>query len=428
MLGRGRAAARGRARRAILLAALLIVVGPPAQAQRAEVFAVKNVAVDATADTTTEAKDLAIAQGRPIAYRLMLEKLTLREDHGRLPEFNPDRADDLIIGFRVESEKTSAVRYLGRLTYVFDPPAVRALLRTAGLRFAETTSKPSVVLPVYYDAGTSRLWEDPNPWRDAWSEAPMTGGLAPLMLPLGDLADIADVDVQAAVNGDAERLARLADRYGAKESLVAELRTDTDRVQVLVRRYGLTETGTVAASHTGPIGDDLPAALARAAAAVADQLNETWKQRNLLGFRGRSTLVALVPFSDLREWITVSQRLRAVAPVRGTRTIKLARRARELELQFVGEVDQLVLAMEQADLVLEQSQPAEIGTTDPDEDATAAASQSEARWVIRLRSAQPETSPAAGPPAAQEPGTTEGEPADPDAALGQNSSQDPADQ
>lgn len=197
------------------LCALLISVWAtviPALAQDIEVFAISGVAVDATAETVTEARELAIPQGRPIAFRRMLERLTLNGDHGRLPEFDPAAADEFIRGFRVDSEKTSAVRYLGQLTYVFDPEAVRTLLRNAGIRFAETVSRPVLVLPVYFEGDTPRLWEDPNPWRETWSENPGNTGLVPLVVPLGDLADIADLDAQAAADGDPERLAKIAAR------------------------------------------------------------------------------------------------------------------------------------------------------------------------------------------------------------------------
>ncbi len=352
------------------LCALLISVWAtafPAHAQDIEVFAISGVAVDATEETVAEARELAIVQGRPIAFRRMLERLTLNGDHGRLPEFEPAAADEFIRGFRVDSEKTSAVRYLGQLTYVFDPEAVRTLLRNAGIRFAETVSRPVLVLPLFLDADTPRLWEDPNPWREVWSEHPGNTGLVPLVIPLGDLADIADLDAQAALDGDAERLAKIAARYGARETMVPEVRIKNDQLQAVVRSYGLTGNGVTVASHLSLMDAPVEEVMRRAVAAVVDQINEAWKQRNLLGFGQEERLVATVPFSSLGEWLEVSRRLGNVPPVRARRVLSMARGKRTVELQFIGDVRQLSLAMEQVDLVLEQA-AGESGGSEPGSD------------------------------------------------------------
>ena len=34
----------------------------------------------------------------------------------------------------------------------------------------ESGGKPIVVLPVYQDGASIVLWDDPNPWREAWGQ------------------------------------------------------------------------------------------------------------------------------------------------------------------------------------------------------------------------------------------------------------------
>jgi len=89
------------------------------------------------------------------------------------------------------------------------------LLRQTGLPFAETASKPLLVLPVLKSRVGLMLWEAANLWRTAWSALPIQRGLVPMIVPLGDLADISDVDASQAMLGDETALEGIVSRYQA---------------------------------------------------------------------------------------------------------------------------------------------------------------------------------------------------------------------
>ena len=85
---------------------------------------------------------------------------------------------------------------------------------------------PVVVLPLYETGQGARLWPDDNPWWQAWAEHMDPEQLLRLVLPLGDLEDMATVSVAQAQAGDPVALANLAARYGAEDTLVVTARTE----------------------------------------------------------------------------------------------------------------------------------------------------------------------------------------------------------
>ncbi len=96
-----------------------------------------------------------------------------------------------------------------------------------------------VVLPVYQAAGQWRLWDDPNPWREAWERRPPAAPL--LLVPLGDAGDLAAIDADKARAGDANALGDRS-HNGSDEAVVAlaAMQGPTDHptgVDVTVRRY-----------------------------------------------------------------------------------------------------------------------------------------------------------------------------------------------
>ena len=171
-------------------------------ATRADIFTV-SVPVDATAASATAARDAARADGQQKAYTALISRLTLARDRGRLPAPTDTILNQVIQGFEVANERRSSVHYLADYTFHFRPDAVEQLLRERGVPFAETASKPVVVLPVLKNPGVRpMLWDDPNPWRDAWSHSPPAQGLVPMKIPLGEVEDVSAIDAATADAGD----------------------------------------------------------------------------------------------------------------------------------------------------------------------------------------------------------------------------------
>ncbi len=330
-----------------------------ARVQAIDVFEVKGVHVDMTAETAAAAREEALAAGERLAFRRLLERLTLLADRDRLPEFGGEEITAYVKDFSVAEEKASPVRYLATLDFRFKPEDVRRLLIDYALPFAETTSKPLLVLPVYEAAGALMLWDDPNPWRDAWAARPTAGGLVPLVLPLGDLSDIAAIGVDQASAGDAQRLAAIAAKYGAGDVLVAHgiLRLDTRRglpdLEVYLTRYGTAlQEETMVQTFAATANEGLDELLRRAAAALTRQVEDNWKRDNLLRFGRPAVLAVTVRIRGLGDWLAVRKRLQGVAVIRRTDLVLLSRAEVRVNLHYIGESEQLTLALEQADLTL----------------------------------------------------------------------------
>ncbi len=345
-----------------LLAAILTVfTAKAAEAQAPGVFEVKGVAVDVTAETAAQARGRALAEGEGVAFRRLLERLTLRVDHPRLPRPTPREISVYVRDFAVADEKTSAVRYLARLSFRFRASSIRRLLSDSNVAFAETPSKPVLVLPVYQAAGALLLWDDPNPWRDAWKAVPPLDGLVPLSLPLGDLADIAAIGAEQAVKGEARRLNAIAARYGAGDAIVAHgtlgisARLGRPELEVFVTRYGTAlQEQTIVKSFSATEGEEIDGLLGRAALELARQVEDNWRKGNLLQFETSAVAAAKVPIGRLNDWLEVRKRLSRIAVVGRVDMILISLDEVRINLHYFGSEEQLVVALEQADLVMSE--------------------------------------------------------------------------
>ncbi len=355
--------------RTALAAVCLVLVAALARAQSApgaaSVYTVANVPVDVTAASADAAREAARLQGEHEAYQILLARLTRASDAGHLPAASDATLNDLIQGFEVANERHSAVRYLANYTFHFRPDAVRQLLRGAGVPFAETPSKPLVVLPVFDSGGTATLWEDPNPWRAVWNERNAPAGLVPLVMPFGGAEDIAAVDAKSAISGDNAALAAIAKRYDDADVLVARAVVTSggapnESVAVSATRFS-PGSGTAAQSwnqtYSLGAGEDEAALLARAVSGTVAQIEDAWKVANILDLSQVATLAASVPVSSLQDWVAVSQRLGAIPAVQKTDLMAIDRQHAQIAIHYVGNLSQLRLALAQNNLDLNGDAP-----------------------------------------------------------------------
>lgn len=321
-------------------------------------FSVAGVAVDVTAADAEAARTAALADGQRRAFRRLLERLVPEADHGRLPVLSDPAVTELVRGYEVSGERVGPDRYIASLTFHFKPGEVGELLRNRDIPYAAAASEPIVVVPLFQDAKGLMLWDDGNPWREAWASLPPSNSLVPIIIPFGELADLEILDAEQARAGDNERFNRLAARYGAGEAvaidaiITGEGTQDAPTVSVSVRRVGSASVQVSGGIYRSDTWEPLEAVLLIAARATRAQLENEWKQANVLRFDLETRLAIDIPLTGFADWLDIRGRLHGLALVRKLEIAALSPRFARAILHYLGDEQQLAAALARDDLVL----------------------------------------------------------------------------
>ncbi len=333
-------------------------IAGPAAARDGSVFLVRDVAVDASAENATEARDIALAEGHSVAFRRLIARIVPSAAAGTVPQLGADDLAPLVQSFEVDDEKTSRVRYLARLSFRFDRAAVRRFLHLRGVKFAVTKAKPRLVLPVLWTAGVHLLWDRPNPWREAWSGLSEVDGLVPLVIPAGDLQDLRDISARQAMSGDPGRLRAIATRYGAGSVAVMVATRyraggSPPAIRVSTATFG-TDGNERAVVESYPVDSAEPDGrqFRSVAVRIAWRIQESWKSSNLLSFERSGEIDVTVPVSGLDAWISVSRALSDTAPTDEVRVLSVRRDAVRVRLRYFGDTERFREALRRNDLHL----------------------------------------------------------------------------
>ncbi len=321
-----------------------------------------TVKVDATADNAAAARTIARTNGERAALMKVIDGLTGSTDESKLPKLDDQTITDMVDSFEVAHEKMSPVRYLADYTFHFRRSKVRQLLRHAGIAFSDHPEKPVVVVPVYVDGDKTALWDDPNPWREAWGQIPAQSGPTRLSLPFGGIADLTAIDAEQARSGDAQALSDITQRNGGDEALVAvaTMRHNSDQlagVDLSLKRY---RQGQLIDSRSDSLdakpGEGEAELLKQAvAAAVADiEHGPPPSSRNSATV---ASLDAVVPIASLGDWIEMRQRLAAVPAIRNIDLLSLSREQAKIAIRYMGSPHQLKSDLAAADIELDGADP-----------------------------------------------------------------------
>jgi hypothetical protein len=132
--------------RHMLMAVLLTTVGFSSAASGAvapppidaiDQFSVSGIKVDATGESPRAARDLAMVQGRPLAWRNLFRRFAGQRDWGREPQLAETELLRLILRSEAANIRRNTTRYLADVTFHFDPAAVRQLLHRSNIIFTE---------------------------------------------------------------------------------------------------------------------------------------------------------------------------------------------------------------------------------------------------------------------------------------------------
>ena len=340
------------------LLALLVMLGHAAADDQPDPYSA-TVKVDATADSAAAARTQARTDGQRKALDQVIQTLTGSTDVSKLPKLSDQQITDMVVSFEVAHEKMSTVRYLADYTFHFRGSRIRQLLRNAGVAYTTNPGKPVVVVPVYDSGGKLVLWDDPNPWRQAWGQV-AAAGPTKLNLPLGGIGDVTAIDAEQAQSGDAQALTDIAERNGGDEAIVAlaterragDRLTGIDLKLTRYRQGQLTDSrnDSIDANPGENDGDFFKRAVGVAVADIEHRAPPAAAPK-------QASLDATVPIASLGDWVALRRRLTAVPGIRKVDLLSLSRQQARVEIEYVGSPDTLKSSLAQADLALAGADP-----------------------------------------------------------------------
>lgn len=315
-------------------------------AAMAAAYTIRDIEVQASGKNATEARTIAQQEAETKAFQQLVTQLGRPQDS--VAQITPEMVSRMVTGYEVVSEKIGPTSYQAMLNVSFNDQMLRQIFndlpQATPIKHGE---EPRIVVPMLTINGQVFVWEEPNPWKDAWEEY-VAGAETQVMVPLGDLGDISTLDRTAAEQRDRLALSRLAQRYNVNKVALAEavLRNETDSVVLEGTLTELSGDKVVGSPRSFRVESKtldtglFSTAVQQAVGVLNNPLYET--QPELAGVVSNTNkLKVLVPLTNIREWVTVRRLLSQIPAVKGMDIIAITPNQVDLFLHFFGDLKQL---------------------------------------------------------------------------------------
>jgi hypothetical protein len=328
-----------------LTLALAVLCLSPQLAAADSPFTVAGVHVDASAASVVEARNAAVAAGRPRAWQVLFRRLTRQQDWAHQPVVDDAQLQRLITTYYPSNERRSTRRYMADMIYVFNPEAVARLLQSSGILYTAALAKRILLIPMA--PGYSRG----SPWTAALANPRFAGSVVPYSVPIGDALDTNALGGLSFDTANWTDVEPVASRIHASEAVLIQPVVTGTKLTVTLRRLGTGELPTKT-SFEVPLLQGAQSTYPAAADAAVHALEDMWKSHTAVDFSQKGKLVVDVRESSISQIASLQNALAAVPNVTGVTVVAMDIGDARLSLSYIGTVDQLRDGLGQAGLVL----------------------------------------------------------------------------
>ncbi|MEC8727191.1 MAG: hypothetical protein VXX58_00250, partial [Pseudomonadota bacterium] len=299
-------------------------------------------------------------------WQILINRLVISGQNIKpLMETEPN---DLLLFTRVQNETVLSSRYIADLDYCFDRQLVRQLFRENNIAYAELISDRIMLLPVFISGDRANLWKQPNPWKNTLERIlPDHNGLVRLSIPSG-------LVLERSITGQgiiADRETVIA--KAAQLDQVSMVLLTTARVTISSAGLELAVTGGLYNRNGQQLAaleetrlpmtksTDLPSYLNTLGQDMIANIEQVWREVNLVDLNAQNMLRLSVEIISLEEWFALLANLKDLSPVEQLELRLLSADMAVMDVTLNGSSEAMDYALEQIGFRIEPNPDTSVG-------------------------------------------------------------------
>lgn len=308
-----------------------------------DLYYITGVKVDRYAQNATEARKKAINNGKELAFYQVVKKITATEMHHYLPELVSNDIEPMIDSYNLEDEKISPDRYRAVLSVQFKPDYIKSWLENNKIPYFENIRPKSLLIPIFTSGVSNKLWDHDNIWYESWREVVASKNIDNLILPVGDLEDIAALNADMALIGEYKDFELLNKKYGTKEVIIVHAVNNTEQIDIAVKMIGSQSVLRKAAKFPLINAQDKQSATKEIIQDMVFRLDNYWKQRGKQRQQSKWKFTVKIPVSSLQDWLNIESRIKQLKFLHDVKVVSLSSGAVKVKMSYYGDMEQLLL-------------------------------------------------------------------------------------
>ncbi len=181
---------------------------------------VKGIFVDFEIKKNQDNRKTALQRSYLIGFKRYLDWITTASEDILEDIIQSIDVSSLVTSYSIENEKFNKERYSALITVNYDIEKIDTLLKKKNLKYFAGNGPKILVLPLMSFNDQLILWDDPNPWYEAWIERPIDGNLTEFIIPEGDVNDLITISAKDTRELSFSKIRNIALKYNVKKVMV----------------------------------------------------------------------------------------------------------------------------------------------------------------------------------------------------------------
>ncbi len=285
----------------------------------------------------------------------LLEKFAPDLREGLIQTLDAEMIDGLLHSKEVVSESLNGNRYRAKIRLNFSALKVNTLIddRIKALQSDQVLKQPSsLVFPILLVNDKRLLFEPKNLWRKAWVDSGISHRSGMLILPYGDMNDLATITAEEAIKQEYKDFSPILRRYGVRDAVVAiaELTGSEKKreLKVLMRRVQATKESITRYQFPADPGVDDMTLMQQACAELASHIDgEQAATQVTINSQTKNAGVQLVVVGvrSPKNYALLRQKIATLPQVDNVEMVAFSATQADLQVYYHGTAEQLQEAL-----------------------------------------------------------------------------------
>ena len=301
---------------------------------------VKDIYIELNLSKNKEYRKTAIGLAYKTALTRYLNWITLENKEEIVRIIDTLIIKDYVSGYSIESEKFKKNKYSALISVNFDKKKIIDLLENKSIEYIFQTGPKTLIIPIMNFNNRLILWDDPNPWFEAWMRRPLDSNLNKLILPAGEVDDLIAINAIDAKNLKYYKLKNISVKYGAKNVLVIIVSFDKQNnyYALDLKVYdGLEKEEVPLEGFNFSLSNNLNKDLYNLANEFADYYDDLWVKKNIDKINFKARWLVEVRYTKFSEWIKIKNILLKSDKVTDLVVSRLSNKRAIIEINVVSE-------------------------------------------------------------------------------------------
>lgn len=275
----------------------------------ADLFRVRNLEINSTAESASSAKNSVILEAKRRAFDRIIKRIAITDDENLFSDLSDKEIERAVRSFRISNEKLTKVAYRASIDVLFSKDLIIELLKLNNVEYVLSRGSPVLLIPVYESEGNIHILFE-NPLLKKLTEFDLENNTATIFLPTPNMED--NLSLEILKSGNKVNFAPIITGLGVNDVYILWADNEGDATSFKLEKVGVGNIfeGEIKNIISEKSSDEKVTDHSRIIELAVDNINVYAKTEAMKKVAtGGEEATLLIPLSSLASWSRLYNRL-----------------------------------------------------------------------------------------------------------------------